>query len=187
MTIKKKMSIDSPDTTIKVEFEPTDTAVEVYEKFNKVVAEAISSDSSFDKTAAFLAKIPGLILRATVGFLRFLDYFGLLPSFLTELSPFHGSLFLTSMGSLGIPPIYHHLYNFGNLPVFVSYGLKRKAVEIDKNGEIHTRKLVDMKIVTDERICDGYYYASAFKIVKRFLANPELLDEPVTEVLEDID
>ena len=187
MTIKKKMSIDSPDTTIKVEFEPTDTAVEVYEKFNKVVAEAISSDSSFDKTAAFLAKIPGLILRATVGFLRFLDYFGLLPQALIKVSPFHGSFIITSMGSLGINAIYHHLYDFGNLPVFLCYGKKFTDTVLNADGELEKRHFVTFKAVTDERICDGYYYASAFKIVKRFLANPELLDEPVTEVLEDID
>ena len=45
----------------------------------------------------------------------------LVPKELTDLSPFHGSIFITSMGSLGIPPIYHHLYDFGNIPVFVAF------------------------------------------------------------------
>ncbi len=37
MVIKKEMSSDSPDTTIKVTFDPADTAADVYEKFNSVV------------------------------------------------------------------------------------------------------------------------------------------------------
>jgi hypothetical protein len=41
--------------------------------------------------------------------------------------------------------------------------------------------------VTDERICDGYYYASAFKMFKRFVENPELLERPPEVVYEDID
>ena len=38
------------------------------------------------------------------------------PKFLLELSPFHGSIYFTSMGSLGIKPVYHHLYDFGTAP-----------------------------------------------------------------------
>jgi len=40
--------------------------------------------------------------------LKLLDYFGLAPYSLIKVSPFHGSMFITSLGSLGIPPIYHH-------------------------------------------------------------------------------
>jgi len=187
MTIKKQMSIDSPDTTIKVEFEPTDTAVDVYQKFEKVAADALAADSSFDKTASALSKIPGLILRFTVGLLRFLDYFGLLPKALVKVSPFHGSFIITSMGSLGINAIYHHWEDFGNLPVFLCYGKKYTDYVMNDEGEWEKHHFVTFKAVTDERICDGYYYASAFKIIKRFLLNPELLDEPVAEVVEDID
>ncbi len=37
MVVKKRMAIDSPDTCIKVDFEPDDTVDEVYEKFNRAV------------------------------------------------------------------------------------------------------------------------------------------------------
>ena len=49
------------------------------------------------------------------------------------------------------------------------------------------KKYIELKAVTDERICDGFYYASAFKIIKRHVENPELLDVKPTEVFEDID
>ena len=131
--------------------------------------------------------VPGLFLKFTVWLLKFLDYFGLLPRFLLELSPFHGSLFFTSMGSLGIPPIYLHLFDFGNLPVFAAFGMKRKANEVLDDGTVVQRKYVDVKFVLDERIVDGYYYATFFKHYRRILQHPEILDEPPTEVNKDID
>lgn len=189
MTIKKEMSTDSPDSCIKVHLSPRDTADDVYRKFQSVVDEVKSTplDSDFDNTAGALTLIPGVFLKFTVWLLKLLDYFGLLPKFLLEVSPFHGSLFMTSMGSLGIPPIYHHLYNFGNLPVFGAFGMKRRATEVLEDGTVVTRKYVDLKFTMDERILDGYYYAAFFKHYKRILQHPEILDHPPEEVLKDID
>lgn len=190
MTVKKTLSLDAPDTCIKVRFEPTDTIDDVYEKFNKVVSEVQSQPdekNSFDKVNKLLSMIPGLLCRWTVKFLNFLDYFGWLPKKLLWVSPFHGSMIITSMGSLGIRPIYHHIYNFGNLPVFLAYGGRRSMVCCDADGKAYTKKYIEIKAVTDERICDGFYYASAFKLFKRYVENPELLEVPPTEVLEDID
>ncbi len=189
MTIKKEMSLSAPDTVIKVLFEPTDTLVQIYQRFHKAVLENTgdSADSSFDEAAKFFNFIPGLILKFAVWFLNLLDYFGLLPTALTKISPFHGSFIITSMGSLGIPPIFHHLYDFGNLPIFFSYGAKRTQTVITKEGKTEKKAFIDFTIVTDERICDGYYYASAFKLLKHYLKNPEILDTPPETVLADID
>ena len=189
MVIKKEMSVDSPDTSIKVHLTPYDTAEDVYRKLNEAVESVKATkelDSSLDNLIGYLNLIPGVFLKFTVWLLKFLDYFGLLPKFLLELSPFHGSLFFTSMGSLGIPPIYHHLYDFGNLPVFGAFGCKRKAVEVLEDGTIVPRKYVDVKFVVDERIVDGYYYATFFKYYRRLLRNPEILDTPPEEVVADI-
>ena len=187
MPVKKQMSLESPDTLIKIHFDQRDNAVTVYEKFEAVLHDAISKENDFDKLAAKLMKIPGLFLRFTVGFLRFLDYFGWLPKSLLEVSPFHGSVIITSMGSLGINAIYHHLYDFGNLPVYLSYGKKYTKTVFDDEGNAEKRHFITFRAVVDERICDGYYYASGFKIMKRYLLHPELLDAEMTEYVEDID
>lgn len=189
MVVKKKMALDGAETCIKVEFEPTDTVDDVYRKFNEVVMENVGNDdeSSFDSLAKTLNYIPGLFLRWTVKFLNFLDYFGLLPRKLTKLSPFHGSMIVTSMGSLGIKPIYHHIYDFGNLPIFFAYGAKNTKITLDSEGRVVKRRYIDVKAVTDERICDGYYYASSFKVMKRCFENPEVLDSPPEQVFEDVD
>ena len=189
MAVKKEMSLDAPDTMIKVRFEPTDTITDVYEKFNAVVEKATAegSNTDFDKTARWLTRLPGILFRGTVRLLEFLDYHGWLPQALLDVSPFHGSMIITSMGSLGIPPIYHHLYNFGNLPVFISYGLKYHKNVMNANGAVERRTMIDIKVVTDERICDGFYFASALKLIRKFVASPALLTTPPETVIEDID
>jgi len=193
MAIKLSMTLDAPDTMIKLPFSPDATADDVYHAFVREIeanrgAEGATDESAFDKTARILRYIPGLLLKLTVSFLSFLDYFGLLPRFLTKVSPFHGSLVITSMGSLGIPPIYHHLYDFGNIPIFIAYGAKKKMIVPSRGTcEPEYKKFLDFTVTTDERICDGYYFASALKLLCSILENPEVLDTPPTEVIEDID
>ena len=190
MVIKKDMQVRSPDTAIKVHLNPRDTAEDVYNKLNAAVEKVKATqelDSNLDGLIMALNLIPGVFLKFTVWFLKLLDYFGMLPTFLTELSPFHGSLFFTSMGSLGIKPIYHHLYDFGNIPAFGAFGMKRKANEVLEDGTVVQRKYIDVKFVLDERIVDGYSYATFFKYYRRLMAHPEVLDNPPEEVVKDID
>lgn len=187
MMVKRGITTDSEETCAKVIFEPTDTIYDVYRKMNDVVEEIkTSDDSGTEKVAGALMKIPGLFLKFAVWILRVMDYFDLIPMSLLKASPFHGSMIVTDLGSLGIPPIYHHIYNFGNLPVFLAFGAKRRVMELDRHGNPVERKYVDYKIVCDERIVDGAYYAAAFKHMKYFLKNPDELERAPEKVVEDI-
>lgn len=189
MTIKKDMRVDGEETTIKLHLTPHDTAEDVYRKLNAVIEEVKNTplDSSFDHLAGFLAAIPGLLLKFVVWCLKVADYFGKLPKAITELSPMHGSVIFTSMGSLGIPPIVHHLYNFGNLPVFVAFGRKYRKTELEPDGTPVTKRYVDFCMNLDERTVDGFYYATVLKYFHKILRAPSQLDNPPEEVLRDID
>jgi len=189
MAVKTKMTIDDPDTMIKVHFDPADTAKDVYDKLN-VQVEAVKGtplDSSFDNTAKALTYIPGVILKFAIWLLKLMDYFGIMHPFLLDVSPFHGSVIFTSMGSLGIPPVVHHLYDFGNLPVFLALGCKRRENVLQSDGTVVEKKFADFTVNCDERICDGFYFASALKYMRKFLIHPERLDTPPEEVVRDID
>lgn len=186
LTIKKEMSLDSPDTVVKITLPPSATLEDVYTALNnEIVSYRANPGGDFDDTARAFTRLPGLIFKFAVASLRFLDYFGLMPKAIAKVSPFHCSYFITSMGSLGIPPIYHHLYDFGSCPVFFSIGAKRRTYEIDNTGLVRRRQYMDFTFVLDERICDGYYYASALKLLKNILKNPWQLDE-VPTVIPDI-
>ena len=187
MTIKKELSLESPDTCIKVALDPRDNIYNVYKKFQKVAHDALNAETDFDDTARILTKIPRFLMRGVIKLLFWLDYHGWLPKALEKVSPFHGSMIVTSMGSLGSPAIYHHLYDFGTLPLFISYGSVFTADAIKRDGSRERHHFVTFKVVTDERICDGYYYASAFKRLKRYLLHPEILDNFAENVVEDLD
>jgi hypothetical protein len=187
LTIKKEMSLESPDTCVKIVVDRDATMAEIYEKLNKVITDYRESPGGdFDKTAGVLSKIPALLLKFVVWLLRVMDYFGCIPKFLTGVSPFHCSFFITSMGSLGIPPVFHHLYDFGTCPVFVSFGAKQRSYEVNPDGSVYKHSYMDMTVVTDERICDGYYFASSLKLMKGILRNPWQLDEKPENVQQDI-
>ena len=187
LVAKTRMRLDAEDTTIKMVFTPRDTIIDVYNKFNEAYGRvAEGSEGSGDKAARIVCYIPGLLKKMAIGTLRFLDYFGMLPRAVVDSSPFHGSLFITNMASLNIPPIVHHLYNFGNVPVFITFGAKRYEIVLDDEGNASKKRVIDFVANLDERICDGYYYASAMKLFMKYFRDPEELLSPPAAVVEDI-
>ncbi|MEF9970925.1 MAG: 2-oxoglutarate dehydrogenase [Oscillospiraceae bacterium] len=188
MVVKRTMTDESPETSVKIKFSPTDTVFDVYRKINEKIDEVRASDenNATDRIAENLTKMPRVVFNFVLWILRVMDYFGLIPMSLLDASPFHGSMIITDLGSMGIAPVYHHLYNFGNLPLFLAFGAKRRAVELNEEGQPVERKYVDFKATLDERICDGFYHAASFKYVKHLLRNPQFLEVPPEKVEKDI-
>lgn len=188
LTVKKELKLNAPESVVKFHIDPMDTLTEVYHNINKLVAEnkQEGDQNNMDAFARVLAKLPAFMLRGTVGVLKFFDYLGWLPSSIIDLSPFHGSMFISNLGSLGMPPIYHHLYNFGNLPMFITMGSKHTEYSINRDGGTDKHRLIDFTLVCDDRICDGHYYSCAFKLLKKLIENPERLLVAPESVVEDI-
>ena len=188
MTIKKELKTTAGETSIKIKFTPADTIDDVYhkltEEINKVKNEGETTRT--DRLASAFIRLPRVVLRATIGLLQSLDYFGLMPKSIVNASPFHGSVIITDLGSIGLPAIYHHLYNFGNLPIFIALGAKKRVRELNSDGAVVLKKYAEYKLVVDERICDGFYFSQAFKLFRSLLRNPEGLEHPPEVVKEDI-
>ena len=188
MALKRGLSISSTETTIKVEFDPADTVYDVYNKMNAAIDDVKSSEegNSTEDFADRFAKLPRFLVRLILWLISICDYFGILPKRLLDKSPFHGSMIITDLGSLGIGPIYHHIYNFGTLPVFISFGAKYHKYEFNRHGDVVENKYVDAKFSVDERIIDGHYYASVFKLMSKLIQDPSQLEVPPEIVKEDI-
>ncbi len=184
LAIMRKMSIDGMETTIKMHFKPDYDVYQVYDEVTKKIEQGMK-DTETDKYAKILTKIPGLMLKAAMWFLKTLDYFNLLHPALKEASPFHASMFITNMASLNIPPIRHHLYNFGNCPIFIAFGAKRTMYDFTEDGDPIKKRVVDITVNMDERTTNGYYWASSLKMFKHYMAHPELLKEKPEQVFED--
>ena len=188
MTVKSAMKIDSPESSIKVMLDPSETIREVYNKINHDI-EVVKTNTATntDDVAAIFTKIPRLFLKFAIFLMNFLDYFGIMPKAVLNASPFHGSVIITDLGSVGLPPVYHHIYNFGNLPVFIALGTKRKAYELQKDGSTVEKKYVDISFVLDERVVDGFYFSQVYRYFRAIMKDPYILDNPPDEVLRDID
>lgn len=188
MTVKRSLAIDATETTIKVVFEPTDTIFDVYRKISEKIDEikTVEGNNNTEDVAEAMCKAPRFLLRFALTILRIMDYFGWLPQSLLDASPFHGSMIITDLGSLRIGPIYHHIYNFGTLPVFISFGAKRHAYELDRHGNMVDRKYVDCKFVMDERTVDGHYYAQFLQAFRYICQHPEIVETPPSKVVEDV-
>lgn len=186
---KRSLSNDDEETTITPRFEPEDTLTDVAKKLeaalkNDVYNSRIEGNKT-DVVARVLGAVPTFIKAGVVDLMRNLDKIGLMPKVIYNASPFHASMFITDLGSCGIGPIYHHLYEFGTCSVFVAMGKKESEYYIDASGEVKLRKYINVKIVADERICDGFYYASAMKTFTRLIRHPEKLILPPEEVVMD--
>lgn len=188
MTVKHSLSVDATETTIKVHFQPTDTIFDVYRKMNEKIEEIKTAEqnNNAEELAGIFAKFPRFLLRFAISVLRVMDYYGLLPESLEEASPFHGSMVITDLGSLRIGPVYHHIYNFGTLPVFIAFGAKYHKYEITKKRELVESKYIDTKMVVDEGIVDGHYYSQLLQAYRYMFQHPEILESPPTKVVEDI-
>lgn len=181
MVLKEGGDGEPQEALAKMTFDPTDTIFQVAEKMEKEVAKAKSegeknSTSNFAGTLLQIPLLPSLVVAAA----RLLDRLGILPKIINKISPFHCTFFLTNMMSIGLPSIYHHLYNFGTCSVFMSVGKPERQLT-STGGNVARKLMVPMGIVTDERICGGASYAQGAHCLLNYLRHPELLELTIEE------
>ena len=193
MVVKKGLGFDADRTIIMPRFHLDATLPEVKEAIEKEVnavdmeAKSVKEGkkSGFDILEVALGKIPTPILRFVFFLLRKLDYYGLLPKALTDLSPFHSSVFITNMGSFGMDSVYHHVYNFGTLSVFGALGKKQIVYVPQKDGSVKKKVMLNMKFVVDERITDGFVFGQGIHEALMCFMHPEKLMERPEKVIQD--
>ncbi len=172
-------------TMSKMYFDIKDTIFDVDRKINEYVNSNRENpeNNGTEKIIKFLLSVPGLV-RWGVRFFKLLDRYGLLPKFVIDMSPFHNSLCISNLISIRTNHIYHHCYNFGTTSVFITMGNLREVPK-RKGDEIIFERSIPLGVVMDERICSGSYFAMAFRKLKKYLKNPELLELPPEIIKED--
>ncbi|MCI8618020.1 MAG: 2-oxo acid dehydrogenase subunit E2 [Clostridia bacterium] len=180
LAIKKEMSEEIEETTLKIPFTGAENIFEIKEKLDSAIEENkdLKAENSTDKLAKLLSIVPNWLFKLIVNILIFLDKHGIMPKAIINASPFHTSAFLTNVGSLGIDAIYHHIYNFGTTGVFLAMGKKKKSY-VYEDDNIVQEKTISLAWVADERICDGFYYATALKSFYKYMKKPELLEKNI--------
>ena len=184
IAVKRSLSDEGEETLIKPYFLPTDTLQDIVRKTKQEQDnnQQVGQQNSSDMISKILGFLPEFLLRFVVFMLLHLDKVGMMPKFINKASPWHSSIFLTNIGSIGVESIYHHLYEFGTCSMFCAMGKKSRRHTLDKNGDMKTHKSIQLKFVLDERICDGFYYASSMRLLNKILNDPSQLLLPPEKV-----
>lgn len=163
ITFSAKRSLDehAPILTVKRRFDRQETLAELTEDLlGKLNAGRAGALTTADKEMGLLLRLPGPLIRLALKLGAFADRWGLLPGSLIESDPLYTSVFVANLGSVGLDGGYHHLWEWGNCPIFCVMGRLKSTDE----GQV-----VTLHWTLDERIADGFYVATGLEQVSHFM------------------
>ena len=181
--LKNPQDTDSNETTVRILFDLTDTIFDVRDRMNDAVEKSrATEDGDFViKLAKAVLAVPGLA-TVIVGLVKLLDRYGIAPKVLIRELPFYSGMYITNNGSIGLHHPFHHIYNFGDVSLFIGMGSILKEATVDNEGKARMKRWLPMGMTADERVCSGAHYAAFFFDVMRLLEHPEELENPPEKV-----
>ena len=178
---KKRKEASAPISVIKRELSGTATDLEIVQTLDGGVREVRSVEKNrTDKELDLLFMMPTFLLGWLVGLVRKLDHWGLLPRWYVDGDPMFASIFIANLGSLGMDAASHHLYEYGNIPLFCVIGKKKDAFYVDDAGVVRARSVYPLRFSFDERIEDGFYCLGALERLRELLSSPSSSSSAVT-------
>ena len=173
---KQRLEQDAPLFTTKIELVAGEALGPFVDRVLHVLGEGRSGkESAADREIKGFLKLPGPILRAAVKLQHLLDGWNLYPSMLLRDDPLYASAFVANLGSVGLDAAFHHLYEYGTIPIFATMGRVKRAPVVFENGSVGSREVFVMRYTYDERVEDGFYAACALERLAACLADPASL------------
>lgn len=186
--VKKAFSDNADESVMILKYDPASEkpAIDmIHDKIADFVYSVRKGDKKDGTTDILdtLAKTPMWMRRLIVAILRSLDAHGHMPRDLAADDPFNSTVFISNLGSIKLNAGYHHLTNWSTNSVFVVVGEKHMQPFYGEDGSVTVKPALNLGLTLDERIADGYYYSKTIRLLKKLLAEPELLDIPSKEEL----
>lgn len=167
---KQSMDDDAPLFTLKRAFSPDESLLDMVSSlYEGIHAGRSGQESATDKEVSLLLRLPAPLLRLSIAAAKVLDNWNLLPQGMIAIDPLFSSVFVANLGSLGIDAAYHHNYEYGNCPVFITIGRVHKTVAVASDGTPQVQDTFELKLTYDERIADGFYCAASIARLRRLL------------------
>ena len=174
--VKKSFEDEAPITSVKIVFEPDDDLETVGRRIREAVGQGRDKREMTSETEMrVLGALPRSVLSAIMGLQRWLDYWNLLPWAMIKDDPLYSSLFLANLGSIGLDAPFHHLFEYGTVPIFACIGRIKKAPIVDANHQLAVGDVVDLRFSLDERIADGFYCARSLERFQAYVEDPQTL------------
>lgn len=187
--VHRSLRVEDGGTTIKLEFTGTEDLPTIARAVNAAVLRETApaaARNATDSLADGFMRLPDLLIRPLIGFVMRLDHWNLLPEAVLKASPFHTTVFLTNLKSLGIDSIFHHLYEFGTNGIFMAMGKEALHTVSRPDGSTAARREIHLDFALDGRFCDGLYFARSMRLFRKFLRDPALLETRLERTEEDL-
>jgi len=167
------MDADAPVFARKMRFSPEESLAEMVDRIYEVLFDGRSGrDSASDREVHAILRLPGVLRRAVVRLGRWLDAAGLLPQAMVDNDPLYASAFVANLGSVGLDAAYHHLFEHGTTPIFLTMGRVHRAPCVRDDGSVTSREVFAIKYTFDERTEDGFYAARGLERLRYLLEHP---------------
>lgn len=132
-------------------------------------------ETYLDREVSFFLKLPHMLLTRAARLMFWANDHNLLPGSFIEDDGMFASAYMANLGSLGMEAGYHHLYEWGNCPLFIVVGaISERPVPSGERGEggVTTRPMMHIRFTYDERINDGLNAGEALADLSRALEDP---------------
>jgi hypothetical protein len=169
---KKRLDDDSPIVILKRRFDPAEDFEATIDSLYAGLREGRSDKRSrIDKELGALLALPGPGLRAMMALSKLLNSLGMLPKSFIDGDPMFASLFIANLASLKMDAGYHHLYEYGNIPIFCVIG-QIKDVPVVHEGRLVARPIANLRFSYDERVEDGLYAQRSLEMLRGMVEDP---------------
>jgi len=171
--LRKRLDREAKIGTIKREFIDGENFKDWCARVNGGIKEERSGvKTSGDKELDLFNLLPRPLLVLAASGINMLNYYNILPGFFIKDDPMHTSIFVANLGSLNMGAGYHHLYEYGNCPLFIMFG-KTELAPMVIDGQVVVRPRLHVRFTYDERIDHGLSARFGIDAVVRVLNNPE--------------
>jgi hypothetical protein len=171
---RKKLNKQAKLSAVTLEMKDGETFRELCSRINgDIKVERSGKKTAADVEFDILDNLPRPGLWFANVLIRWLDYYNILPHDLfIKADGMYTSAFLANLGSVGMGPGYHHLYEHGTCPLFLMFGQVEEKPVIE-NGEVVKGRVLRIRFSYDERIADGLTAKYGIGTVARVLENPD--------------
>jgi hypothetical protein len=172
---KQRMQKGAPLMVLKRRFDPEESFASIVAALGAQLQSAKfgGEKASIDGEMRVILALPGFLRRLVMLVYRVLEANGMFPKFFVDGDALYSSVFLTDLGSLGMDPAYHHLYEYGTISIFGALGRARTELVGDPNsGRMERKRMATVRWSFDERVEDGLYAGYGLKHVQRLIEDP---------------
>ncbi len=171
--VKTRLEVGSPMLVVKRRFDLDDTFGAMVTGMAQAENEVRTGTADrVERELGALLILPGFVRRIVMWAIRTADRLGALPRSYIEHDPMFTSGFLANMASMGMPAVYHHLYEYGSSSIFGSVGRPLAEPGSPTSGA-ERRRTMNVRWTFDERTEDGLSAWYTLRRIRQIVEDPE--------------